>query len=318
MKLYTVIDSVGEGARVQLIALFGIGLIGGEIAASLERAGARGVDEVRMGWGDEPVFSAALAHIAGSILRFIDARNLGVAPCVSIVWSAGNTGFSAGLEVAEAEWLRFKSVLEMCEEVASLRPAANLRFFHFSSAGGVFEGQTHVSSESLPNPLRAYGELKLRQETFLQASGCFREKHVYRPSSVYGYSPKGRRGLIAALIANGVKGRVTQIFGSANTLRDYIPAWQIGRFISSEILGSRPEAKRGPLLLASGKPSSIYEIIRTVESIIGRKIYTIFDLSQTNALDNTYCHSLIPKSFQCIGIREGVQGVFFQWLKVGF
>jgi len=317
LKLYTSIIGCGDAARVHVIALFGIGLIGREIAFEIERARALCVAEVAMGWNEGPKFLEALRSITSFILRVTSEPAAG-GPLVSIVWSAGNMGFGAGDETAERELGCFRSVLEFGGGLIKYRPGATLRFFHFSSAGGLFEGQTNVSGKSEPSPLRVYGYLKLSQERLLAECEWFHEKYIYRPSSVYGYSPKGRSGLISALIANGGTGRVTKIYASASTIRDYIPAWQIGRFTVSELFVSKPQASKGPLFLISGKPSSIYEIIRTVEAIIGRKIYTTFDFSNVNALDNTYSYSLLPKDWVPIGIREGVQAVYYQWLKFGF
>jgi hypothetical protein len=317
LKLYTSIHGRGGAARVHVIALFGVGLIGGEIAFSLGRAGVKCVANVPMGWNEDLSFSQALESIASLIARIADGSK-GCAPLISLVWSAGNTGFSAGEDVAGRELGCFERLLKWGASLSKASPDSKLRFFHFSSAGGLFEGQTHVSGASEPSPLRVYGELKLAQERLLAESAWFGEKCIYRPSSVYGYSPKGRKGLISALIANGVRGRVTQIFGSASTIRDYVPAWQIGRFTVSELFASMPQAARGPLFLASGKPSSIFEIIRTVEAIVGRKINTAFEFSNDNALNNTYSHLVLPKEWEPIGIREGVQKVFSQWLELGF
>lgn len=300
-----------------MIALFGVGLIGGEIADSLARAGAGCVASIPMGWNTQAGLSRALESVASHILSpamgIVGRRSL-----ISLVWSAGNTGFGAGEETAQRELTCFRALLEWGALLVKAAKDSKLRFFHFSSAGGLFEGQTHVSASCKPSPLRVYGALKLSQERLLAESDWLDEKYVYRPSSVYGYSPKGRIGLIAALIANGVKGRGTQIFGSASTVRDYVPAWQIGRFVVAELLAAQPQASKGPLFLASGKPSSIYEIIRTVESIIGRKVHTAFDFSNANALDNTYSHLLLPKNWAPVGIREGVQRVFSKWLELGF
>src|SRR5256885_1733395 len=95
-----------------------------------------------------------------------------------------------------------------------LRGRRAVAVFGVGLVGGLFEGQRHIERDSVPEPRRPYGELKLRQEQLLASSSAPLVRCVYRLTSVYGHAHTRRRqGLIPTLVVNGLRHRVSTIVG---------------------------------------------------------------------------------------------------------
>jgi nucleoside-diphosphate-sugar epimerase len=117
---------------------------------------------------------------------------------------------------------------------------------------------------------------------------------IYRLSSVYGYVGNHKRlGLVPTLIRNGKNMKVSCIFGRIDTLRDYVLASDIGKFVAYSIL----ESNHGFNLftLASGKPSSIFEILRSVERLLNNRLYLQFIATNINSAHNSYSKNVLAK-----------------------
>jgi len=307
VKIFSIHKSTGPAPSLHLIAVFGGGLVGHAICAELARAGARFTLEILVNWRTPP-------SVEDAVLRFCKAAQSAgdesVLPLrISIVWAAGSAGFQSPEAAHALELLYFKVVLSLGERLACAGPLCKRRFFLISSAGGLFEGQRNVGAESIPRPLRAYGDFKLLQERALSAAGGFETSLVYRPSTIYGHSPKGRVGLVSALLLNGIRRRGSTISGNATTLRDYVSSRDVGRFIASEILQPTEPAGLTIRFLVSGKPSSILEVTRAVEELLGRKLYLSYALEPKNALHNTYSQTLVAENWRSVSLREGMQSV---------
>jgi UDP-glucose 4-epimerase len=208
------------------------------------------------------------------------------------IWAAGKSGFSASDADIEKELEAYDDVLVFAMRASQLADPKSLRFHLISSAGGLFEGQRYVGRQSQPSPLRPYGFGKLEQELRL-AKICDRlSPFIYRPSSVFGYSTGGRIGLVTALIRNALHRRTSTVFGDWNTIRDYVFADDIGRYVG-EIATDRARLP-GIYLLASGKPASIGEVVARVERSMQREISVRFRPSTENSSHNSFRPSALP------------------------
>jgi nucleoside-diphosphate-sugar epimerase len=307
VKILLIKDSVGLTHGLHLIAVFGVGLVGHAICVELARAGARCALDVPVNWSTPLSVEDAVCRICEAAHSAAEESVLPLR--ISVVWAAGSAGFQSPEAAHVLELEHLKVVLSLGERLAHAGPMWARRFFLISSAGGLFEGQSNVGPESIPQPLRAYGSFKLLQERALSSTGGFHTSFVYRPSTIYGHSPKGRLGLVSALLLNGIRRRVSTISGNATTLRDYVLSGDVGRFIAAEIL--TPEEIKGPCIrfLVSGKPSSILEITRVVEELLCRKLYLSYALMPQNALHNTYSRTAVPHNWRSASIREGIQTV---------
>ena len=305
----------GQVGKPHVVALFGFGVVGGAIFDHLTLRGFQCVSTPPVSWGQRDAFSRDLHGIAHRLVELSgdDCR-------MSVVWAAGRAGFAASSAEVELEMTSFELVVDMVASLAAnVTGLGRLAFFHVSSAGGLFEGQHNVGNASTPNPKRPYGVLKARQEAKLHLLPAAVAKRIYRPSSIYGYiEPQKRMGLIPTLIYNGAIRRVSHIFGDISTLRDYVPADDIGAFIASEVLATHPEASSRPIILAAGKPTSIFEIKKVIESVIGHKMYTSYQLNQSNAQDNSFLRCDLPKNWSSVGLVVGIRRVYHRWIEHGY
>jgi nucleoside-diphosphate-sugar epimerase len=277
------------------ILLFGSGLLGQAVRGAVRRAGVAEPQHHPFTWADATAQTRQLTALIPKITGRCD-----------VVWAAGKAGFGAPAEQLAQETDSFLHVLKTLQDALGDR----LRMHLISSAGGLYEGQRFVDQASLANPLRPYGQAKLKQEEVLAHQGIAGQ--IYRTSSVFGYVRDGRQGLISALISDGLTGQVTRIFGIPSTLRDYVYAGDVGRFIAAEALGDRP-LTGARLILASGKPSTVDEVIGTVARQLGRPLALQFDLSPSNALHNSYRPGSRPKGFtvtpQELAIAQTIEAV---------
>lgn len=224
---------------------------------------------------------------------------------VAIIWAAGRTGFGSTPTQMDAEAGLLGELADFA--VARRRAGQSVSFHLTSSAGGLFEGQNDIGTHSQPSPQRPYGEVKLAQEALITEavkteglSGA-----IYRPSSVYGYVPDRRLGLIATLILNTLQGKETLITGSRETLRDYVLAEDAGKFIAGCALRNAPTLETH--LLASGQAASIGHVIERVTDALGQTPILRDETVQSNAAHMTFQAGALPPGLQRTPFAEGVR-----------
>jgi UDP-glucose 4-epimerase len=313
VKIFTAPPSPTAKEDIHLIAVFGSGLVGGAVFDALFQADATLVQQAPTDWSRQSAVQDALSLVCDSAIR----RSKGAASGrVSVVWAAGAAGFHSPISTHQQEFEHFKAALSAGQRVPELGAGWKAFFFHVSSAGGLFEGQRNVGLWSMPAPERDYGRFKLLQEQALESSRGFEASVVYRPSTVYGFSPNGRIGLISALLSNGIRHRVSYLSGSATTLRDYVFNRDVGRFIASELLAPLVASGHTKRFLVSGKPSSIQEIQKIAEELLRSKLYLNYTLGPQNASHNTYQSSAKARGFSITSLREGIQATFRDFLQL--
>lgn len=295
-------ETSGTGQPARVIALFGTGLIGGTLLANLLKSGWQQICQLDFSWNDKSCQAAELTAIFEALAHCLKVSS--VDDRLDIVWSAGKAGFAASSPQLLAEDDTFKRVVDAANAFAGTFVDLKLHFHLMSSAGGLFEGQTFVDEYSQPAPFRPYGESKMRQENIVIACDRF-QHHIYRPTSVYGYTQGGRIGLISALLSNMISGRVTQIYGSPHTVRDFVLADDIARHVKKRIeenaQGSTVE------LLGSGKPTCLSEVFSRLQLVSGRPLYLNFDAAPQNSANNSFRKSVLPKGFNATDLSVGIR-----------
>ncbi len=224
----------------------------------------------------------------------IGGQALGGSAC-EFIWCAGRAGFTATASETDCEFGTFETVLEWVEGLAAESADTQIGFSLISSAGGLFEGQPHVDEQSPVCPRRPYGCLKLQQERRLRESRQLLHRHVYRPSSVYGWlRPGQRKGLIPTLIYNGLRNHESSFDGSFNTLRDYIWVGDVAEIVVGSLFGKgQAEVSNSTRFVVSGQPNSIFQIKQLVEATIGRRLQLKFVSKASNARDTTFSASCV-------------------------
>ncbi len=288
-----------RGDQAAVTVIFGLGLIGRSVAASLLRQIDCSIRTAPVDWRDASVRAEQLRDLAENIVRIGPRR-------VDVVWTAGKAGFGAGPAEVTAEEGPFTDVVAMSEYLADLLPAASHAFHLMSSAGGLFEGLRMVGSDTLPAPRRPYGEAKLAQELRCRNMRGGMATCIYRPSSVYGYAGVGgRAGLINVLINNAWRHAPSRLFGDSATVRDYVYAPDIGDFVAAMIGSASPIS--GTFLLASGKPSAMHEVVHMVERVLGQRLFVRFEPSPTNAQHITFSPAALPKGWKATDLETGIR-----------
>ena len=290
----------------KIVAIFGLGLIGRSILSALGKSGHRSSKHLPFSWESSNQRCRDTQTILQHATQFaLDAAGAAIACKVSIVWAAGRAGLMSPAHETEGEIVAFKDVLAFAEQLCKRLPEASHEFHLISSAGGLFEGQCLVDHASIPRPQRPYGQLKFAQERLLVASTAPMTRLVYRISSAYGFSGEGLRlGLVGVLVKDAIRHSVSRIFGMQDTLRDYILAADIGRFVARQL--SREATNSEIFLLASGKPSAMCEILRRVEQVLARRLYVQFDMHPSAAGHNSYRLSALPAAWKPTDLETGI------------
>lgn len=290
-----------------IVTLFGTGLIGFQVLESLKRSKDWDVEMIPYSWEDAKKRAKELTLLNDTIkIRLAetepDERQL------DFVWCAGKAGFSSEPSVFEAEHSVFVQTYDTCASIVKTNEFTTSKCHMVSSAGGLFEGQTFVDQHSKPQPLRPYGDAKMRLETFISKPENILTPYIYRPSSVYGYNnSKSRIGLIVALLGNSIRNVESVIYGKPSTLRDFVFADDIGKFIAEKILNIKNEA--GIFTLAAGKPASMYEIITLIQSIERKNLFLRYSDKSTNISDNTFNPAGQPRGWHPTPLKIGVSQV---------
>ncbi len=283
-----------ESNEMPCVMIFGNGLIGASICAALTKTFSYDKSYFHFPWNDAPERLECLKRLGA----YIDDRNAtSVQERIVVIWCAGKAGFGATEDEVLNELDSFGGILDWVSELQRNYTDNPVSFFLISSAGGLFEGQKYVTRDSPISALRPYGILKFEQEQLLAANSVITEKKIFRLTSVYGYySTTQRIGLIPTLVSNCINNRVTKIVGRPDTLRDFVWVEDVARYIANRTLNkSTPESSSSVELLASGKPTSIFEIQKIIERLAGRKLFVSFhDLS--NARDITFSPKMLPEN----------------------
>jgi nucleoside-diphosphate-sugar epimerase len=301
-------DSLGR----QVIAIFGVGLIGGALTEKLKARWCLLEEKHDLDWNDFARQSAQLHQIENRLSQALQPRD-GVS--FNIVWSAGRANFTSTSEPTSRELQSFKAILELAERLAGRCPWAPSWFHLISSAGGLFEGQRLVNQNSAPAPLRPYGVMKLEQEQMLASFPVPVVKTVYRLTSVYGRLGTGpRKGLIATLVHNGLGQQLSTIMGQMTTLRDFTWVEDVADFIAGKVMSGSPELDNAVYTLPSGCPSSIHAIQKMIEHMIGRPLYVHYLPAPTNCEDITFSHQLMPQGWLPSDLRTNIRNICRQAL----
>lgn len=295
----------------RLVAIFGIGLIGQEIYTALKKTYNPAETFLPFSWATQAQQSGQIDTILDALTAVAFDQEVEHTE-IAVVWSAGVAGFAGNDTELEQEHSAFLKILDLCKSLSHKESFKKIEFHFLSSAGGLYEGQRMVDVQSLPAPKRPYGRAKLRQEKILEACGDSLKISIYRPSTVYGFhSGTIRQGLVVKLMSCLLAGQTTTIYGRPHTLRDYIMSSDVGQFIAHKI-GLATASNRAEYLLASGKPTSLMEIVLLVEEVFQRRVLVRYSLDADNALDNTFRRNYRPNGWNPADLAYGVKATALQ------
>ena len=194
----------------------------------------------------------------------------------SIVWAAGSATVSATAEQTAVELQSFRA---LCEAVREASPTARGAFFVTSSAGGVYAGSTNPPFDiaTLPRPVSPYGDLKLAQEAVaVETLIATCPVVIGRFSNIYGRGQNldKLQGLISRLALSAATAKPINIFVSLDTIRDYVYVDDAARatlsLLNAALVDQAPSVRTA--IVASGEPTTIGQLIRTVNQVTKRKV----------------------------------------------
>ena len=296
-------DSTPQLSGVQCL-VFGLGLIGSEVAANLQRAGFRHLEERPSSWEDRAKRQEEYAQLSAELLQ---SQWLGTE--LQFVWAAGSGSFSATESFLEPERIAFDDTLQLATELANRRQVT----FHFiSSAGALFEGVRLVGEDTPPTPRSAYGAMKLDQERALQEQMGIPnfQTVIYRPSTVYGSHEFHRRaGLVSHVMWNAIRSVPTTLEANVHALRDFVHYVDVGRYIALQVLN--PTRGRSRIrFLVSAKPSSILEVFHRIERLAGRSCFYQLRSGSGNDSHITFSDRVLPEDWLPTALDVGLEAVW--------
>ena len=119
-------------------------------------------------------------------------------------------------------------------------------------------------------------------------------------------------------MVNGLRHRVSAIVGRLTTLRDFTWADDVARFIAGDLLGAGPGGACVMHTLAAGVPTSILEVWRVVESVLGRPLYLSYSSTPDNCEDITFSSRLRPPGWLASDLKTNVKNVYYEAISKGF
>ena len=192
-----------------------------------------------------------------------------------VIWAAGAATTATSRDEAFAELQPLGGLLE---GLRSALPRGRGGVFVTSSAGGVYAGShgPPFSITTAPVPLSAYGELKLAQEALAaEVLGDLVPVTIGRISNLYGpgQNLEKLQGLISRLALSAATQQPINIFVPLDTIRDYIYAEDAAlEVLRAMDLPSTSATTPMLMLIASGRPATIGQLIRTMSSVTKRRV----------------------------------------------
>ena len=279
----------------KVILHFGIGLIGSCIKEEFFKRKIK-YQSFKVFWQKEE-FAKSINSIF-YFLQDIDFEEL------VIIWSAGRVGFGGLQKETNDELNVFKEFCDVTETFLS-KHNTNSTFILLSSAGGLHENQIKITKNSKCEPKRPYGFLKWKQEELVKNMNTVNQKVIVRPSSVFSTTYHyGRLGLINVIIINALKFKFTTFYGSLTTLRDYISAEDISKYLVNKIESN----SNFDLInyLVSAKPTSIFEIKQIVELKLNKQCYIKYLINKTNSGNITFHKNCLPIDFEPSDLKTNI------------
>jgi UDP-glucose 4-epimerase len=189
-----------------------------------------------------------------------------------VIWAAGRAATAS----TQAETDQELKTLQLLVNVIRDNPALGQgTFFLTSSAGGVYAGSQDPPFDinTKPNPLSAYGELKLDQEKLVKeqlSSTC--RVIIGRVSNLYGPGQDINKlqGVISQLVVSALTKKPLNIFVSLDTMRDYIYVDDAAETIINIL--SDESQNQSTHIIASGHPVSLGYLIQLAQDISRTRI----------------------------------------------
>lgn len=199
--------------------------------------------------------------------------------------------------------------------------SSGVRKVVFPSSGGTVYGMTGAQPvvESHPtNPLCSYGITKLAIEKYLQ---LYWHLHglsytILRISNPYGprQDMHSIQGAIGVFLPKVMRGELITIWGDGSTARDFL---FIDDLVSALVRASAYDGEFRLLNIGSGEPTTLLELLSTIEQVTGKPARVVFSPSRkfdvpVNCLDVSRAKAELGWS-PLVPLKDGIERTF-RWL----
>ena len=236
----------------------------------------------------------------------------------TVIWAAGRASTSSTRADTNQELNTLQLLINVINNNSTNSQGT---FFLTSSAGGVYAGSQDppFTINTEPNPLSAYGELKLAQENLAkeQLTNTCRVL-IGRVSNLYGPGQDINKlqGLISQLAVSALTKKPLNIFVSLDTMRDYIYVDDAAQTIIN-LLGSDSN-NPSTHIIASGHPVSLGYLIQLAQDISRTRIPLAIGAhssSAAQARDLRLTPTASPETSTTTTLPAGIKNVYLDILQ---
>jgi UDP-glucose 4-epimerase len=274
---------------MKVLVTGGAGFIGANLIHHLAAANAyrlRVVDDLSVGQG-EPDLPAAVEFCRADFTdREAMAANL--AGMDAVVHLAALSGVIDSITDPRPSFVvNVVGTFQLLE----LARNAGVRRIVNASTGGALLGEVAppIDENMAPSPLSPYGASKLAVEGYCSAfSGAFGLSCItLRFSNVYGPRSAHKKSAVAAFIKRALLGEPLTVYGDGSQRRDYL---YVGDLVHGVEAALDSEAI-GVYQLGSGCPTSLGELIATLETVAGHPLPVRFEAPRRGEVHSTWCET---------------------------
>lgn len=257
-----------------VLVLGSAGFIGSALCARLAGLGR---PVLALGRSEPTRADGRITHMRGSI-EDKELLREAISACRTVVYAASistpaTSAADPGLEII-GNLLPLSRVLECASEF----PGRHL--IYLSSGGTIYGDQATAAREDFPlRPRSYYGAGKAAAEAFLHACVATSDWTAVslRPSNLYGPGQPVSKGfaIVPTLFDRAIDGKTFQIWGDGSIVRDYCYIDDLTRAILAAST-TPPSEQFSVYNVASGRTTSILELVEACELASGRRITTEF------------------------------------------
>jgi len=195
------------------------------------------------------------------------------------------------------------------------REAGVRRFVNASTGGAILgEAPAPIHEQMVARPLSPYGASKLAVEGFCSAfAGAYNMKTVsLRFSNIFGPRSHHKGSVVAHFFRLLLNGEPLTVYGDGSQVRDYLYVGDLVRGIRATI----DSEAGGSIQLASGRPTTLNELIDSIRAVVGPGIpVTVrYEPFRRGELHTTWCDiALARRELNFSPDTPLVQGLAATW-----
>lgn len=235
----------------------------------------------------------------------------------TVIWAAGHASTSNTRDETAQELETLQILIDVINQNGINGQGT---FFLTSSVGGVYAGSQHppFTIDTDPNPLSAYGELKLAQENLVKEQLTRTCRVVVgRISNLYGPGQdiSKLQGVISQLAVSALTKKPLRIFVPLDTMRDYIYVEDAAKTIIRLLLCTSKTLSTH--IVASGLSVSLGYVIQVAQVIFRTRIplsVGSHSSAAAQARDLRITPTASPENFAATTLPVGIKNVYLDIL----